>query len=256
MIRPPLCGRPPQSRRLPISDGRQGSPQWKPKADEQGKRPLRVLISAGPTREPIDPVRFLSNYSTGYLGNCLVNEALKRGHRVTLVSGPTAITPPQRATVVWVERAQEMHAALRRQMRTADVLIMAAAVCDFQPVTAQQKKLPRRGRLTLALNATPDVVGCLPRRRGQLIVGFALETAGPLAPARAKLRRKRLDVIVAQRINGTGSPFGARPVHAWLLDARGAVKRLGRISKPRLSRLLFDDIERRLKGASRHFPAA
>ena len=129
-------------------------------------RPLRVLISAGPTREPIDPVRFLSNYSTGYMGSCLAREAGRRGHRVTLVTGPTEIAPPRGARLVRVERSGQMRAALQRHMRAADVLIMAAAVCDYQPAQMRAHKLPRRGRLVLSLKATPDIVGSLPRRRG------------------------------------------------------------------------------------------
>ena len=221
------------------------------------RRPLRVLISAGPTREPIDPVRFLSNYSTGYLGSCLASEALRRGHRVTLVSGPTTMPPPPGTQVVWVERAQEMQAVLRRQMPQTDVLIMAAAVCDFQVARPQRGKLPRRGRLRLSLKATPDIVGSLPRRQGQVVAGFALETSKALAHARTKLHRKRLDLIIVQHlpaprssrqagVNGTGSPFGERPVQASLLDSCGNTKRLGSISKPLLSRMLFDEIEHRV----------
>lgn len=220
-------------------------------------RPLRVLISAGPTREPIDPVRFLSNYSTGYMGHCLASEALKRGHRVVLVSGATRVPPPRGVRTVWVEQAHQMQTTLRRLLPDADVLLMAAAVCDFQPARAQREKLPRRGTLTLPLKATPDIVGNLPRRRGQLVVGFAVETSKGLTRAKAKLRSKRLDLIVAQHlpaprssrqagVNGT-SPFGEQPVRACLLDGRGTVRRLGLISKPRLARTVFDEIERRLR---------
>lgn len=213
-------------------------------------RSLRVLISAGPTREPIDPVRFLSNYSTGYMGSCLAREARRRGHRVTLVTGPTEISPPRGITVVRVERAGQMRAALYRCMREADVLIMAAAVCDYQPAQVRPRKLPRRGRLVLSLKATPDIVSSLPRRRGQLVVGFALEGARVVAKAKAKLRQKRLDLIVAQALNGT-SPFGARPLQAWLLDAQGAVRRLGHLSKPRLAKQLFDAIGQRRRSPAR-----
>lgn len=217
------------------------------------RRAGRVVISAGPTREPIDPVRFISNYSTGTMGMCLAREALRRKYRVTLVTGPVDVAPPRGARVVSVEQAGQMRRALRQQMRTADVLIMAAAVCDFQPLRRQRMKLPRRARLTLALKATPDIVGSLPRRRGQLIVGFALESGSPLERARTKLRRKRLDLIVAQHLpaprragqaglNGA-VPFGPNPVKAWLLDAQGGTKRLGRISKTRLAGKLFDAIE-------------
>ena len=208
-------------------------------------RSLRVLISAGPTREPIDPVRFLSNYSTGYMGSCLAREAGRRGHRVTLVTGPTEIPLPRGTTVVRVERAGQMRAALQRHMRAVDVLIMAAAVCDYQPAQVRPHKLPRRGRLVLSLKATPDIVSSLPRRRGQLVVGFALEGAWALAKAKAKLRQKRLDLLVAQQMNST-SPFGEQAVRAWLLDAQGTVRRLGHVLKPQLAKQLFDAIEQRL----------
>jgi hypothetical protein len=228
-------------------------------------RPLRVLISAGPTREPIDPARFLSNYSTGFMGICLATEAIRRGHRVTLVSGPMAFRPPRRARVVWVEQAHQMQAALRWHLPKADVLIMAAAVCDFQPARPSRQKLSRQGARTLALKATPDIVGALPRRSGQLVVGFALETHRARERALAKLRAKRLDFIVAQElparsrspvptrvlggsrgqagINGSASPFGRRPVKAFFLDSSGAATRLGKVSKAALARAILDKIE-------------
>ena len=206
-------------------------------------RHLRVLISAGPTRERIDPVRFLSNYSTGYMGACLAREALKRGHRVTLVSGPTSVVPPRGASVMWVEQAQDMQAALRHHAPKADVLIMAAAVCDFQPVHPMEKKLPRRGRFRLPLKSTPDIIATLPRRPGQLVVGFAVETSHALVRAATKLKAKRLDLIVGQRLNGRGSPFGDRAVKAFFIDACGRVTQLGTISKPRLARAILDEIE-------------
>jgi len=206
-------------------------------------RSLRLLISTGPTREPIDPVRFISNQSTGYLGTCLAAEALTRGHQVTLVSGPTTLKPPTGARVIWVEQARQMQAALQRQFPKADALIMAAAVCDFQPAHPTRTKLSRQGQLTLLLKATPDIVGGLARRPGQLVVGFALETARGLDRVAAKLKAKRLDLIVGQQINGTGAPFGKRPVKAVFLDAFGRVKRLGRTSKRALARELLDEIE-------------
>jgi len=213
-----------------------------------------VLISAGPTREPLDPVRFLSNYSTGYMGQCLVREALARGHRVVLVSGPTDLPPLRGARIIRVEQAREMQQALRRELPKADALVMAAAVADFQPARRSRKKLGRTGTLRLTLTATPDIIGGLPRRPGQVIVGFALETAdAKTAQARAarKLRAKRLDLIVGQSMpqarprqrRGT-SPFGRRTVDAFLLGASGEAKRLGQVSKPKLARAILDEIGR------------
>ena len=209
-------------------------------------RRLRVLIASGPTREPIDPVRFLSNYSTGLMGRCLAVEALRRGHRVRVVSGPTSVPLPRGARVVWVEQAQQMQQALRTQARWADALIMAAAVCDFKPIVRRATKLPRRGRLRLALQATPDIVGSLPRRAGQVRVGFALET-GPFARATArsaaKLMAKRLDLIVGETMNGQ-TPFGKHPVQAFLVHRTGEMRRLGMVSKPRLAHAILDEVER------------
>ena len=225
---------------------------------------MRLLISAGPTREPIDPVRFLSNRSTGYMGSRLAVEALARGHRVTVVSGPGTEPMPMGARVVAVRDAREMEAAMRRLAGSADAVIMAAAVSDFRMSRPRAAKLRRHARLTLRLVATPDIIARLPRRRqGQLRVGFALESGAVVPAAARKLRAKRLDALVAQsirpgsglrpersrrtqRVNGAGSPFGRRPVHAWLLTRRAgppAVQPLGTLPKAQVARVLLDKVE-------------
>ena len=214
-------------------------------------RGLRILISSGPTREPIDAVRFLSNYSTGFMGSCLAQEALRRGHRVTVVSGPTDRAPLPRATTIQVERAAQMQRALRHELPRADVLIMAAAVCDFRPVRISAAKLARRGRVALQLQATPDIVAHLPRRRGQLVVGFALEAERVRDRAARKLNSKRLDLIVGQHLNGSGAPFGRQQVEAMIAHPSGQVRELGRISKPALARALLDEIEQLWYGQRR-----
>lgn len=226
------------------------------------RRPLRTLISSGPTREPIDAVRFLSNYSTGFMGECLAREAVRRGHRVTVVSGPTDRVALAHATTIQVERAAQMQRALRRELARADVLIMAAAVCDFRPVRISAAKLVRRGRVALRLQATPDIVASLPRRRGQLVVGFALEAEQVRERAARKLTAKRLDLIVGQRLpaqrmkgqaglNGSGSPFGRHRVEAMILHPSGQARELGRVSKPALARVLLDEIEQLWYGQRR-----
>lgn len=207
---------------------------------------MRLLISAGPTREPIDPVRFLSNESTGYMGAQLAAQALARGHRVTVVAGPGTEPMPAGARVVAVRDARGMESALRHLAGNADAVVMAAAVSDFRMSRPRASKLRRRARLTLRLVATPDIIARLPRRAGQLRIGFALE-GGAVTPAAArKLRAKRLDLLVAQRVNGSGSPFGRRPAQAWLLARRAgapAVQPLGRVAKARVARVLLDKIE-------------
>jgi phosphopantothenoylcysteine decarboxylase/phosphopantothenate--cysteine ligase len=136
-----------------------------------------------------------------------------------------------------------MERALRRQAGSADVVIMAAAVSDFRPVRSAPTKLRRRAHLTLRLEATPDIIARLPRREHQLVVGFALETAHVVSRAARKLRAKQLDLVLAQQVNGEGSPFGRRQVRAWLLARSGGVKALGRLSKPSVARVLLDKIE-------------
>ena len=204
---------------------------------------MRVLITAGPTREAIDPVRFLSNYSTGAMGAALVAEALRRRHHVTVISGPVEVSWPRAARVVLIESAAQMERALWRAAVRADVVIMAAAVADFRPQHRAAAKLSRRGRLTLHLEATPDLIGRLPRRTGQVIVGFAVETGQVLARARTKLRTKRLDLLLAQRAEASGAPFGRRKVAAWLLRRGGIAQALGRVGKPSIARRLFEKIE-------------
>ena len=136
---------------------------------------MRVLISSGPTREPLDSVRFLSNYSTGYMGARLAEENIRRGHHVTVVSGPVSEPLPRGARVITVEQTREMERALIRESRRADAVIMAAAVADFRPVSRTPGKIARRGIKTLRLKAVPDIVSRLPRRPGQVVAGFALE---------------------------------------------------------------------------------
>ena len=202
-----------------------------------------MVITAGPTREPIDPIRFLSNYSSGYMGACLAAEAHARAHRVIAILGPSAESFPRGVRVIPVEEARDMERALQQHARRADVVMMAAAVSDFRPVRVAVSKLRRRPRATLTLRATPDVIARLPRQPHQLIVGFAVETGDVLPRARRKLREKRLDLLLAQQVSHNGEPFGRRPVRAWLLESGGAVTVLGRCSKARLARVLLDKIE-------------
>jgi phosphopantothenoylcysteine decarboxylase/phosphopantothenate--cysteine ligase len=204
-----------------------------------------MLISAGPTREPIDPVRFISNYSTGYMGARLAAEAMSRGHRVTVVSGPSVEPLPVGSRVIPAGSASDMEAVLRREAPRSDVIIMAAAVSDYRPARAWSAKLPRRGQLTLRLKATPDIIARLPRRPNQVVVGFALESRNPAARAAKKVRTKRLDLLLAQQVSGLGgrSPFGRRQVRAWLVARDGSAVRLGRVSKLAVARALLDKIE-------------
>ena len=168
----------------------------------------RVLVTAGPTREAIDPVRVITNRSTGRMGYALARAAWERGADVTLVSGPSQLPLPIGAEVVRIETTEELHAAVARALPAADVLLMAAAPADYRPMQAAPTKTPRRsGALAVPVEPTDDVLlGTITRRkRGAVIVGFALETGEVVAKAREKLRRKHLDLIVANDATEPGA---------------------------------------------------
>ena len=165
---------------------------------------MNCLISAGPTREWIDPVRFLSNPSSGKMGYALARAAVDRGMQVTLVSGPTALKAPAGAEVLYVETAREMQEAMSQLFAKADLIIMAAAVSDHRPETrSKQKQKKEQMRMTLDLVANPDILMELGKQKknGQTLVGFAAETENILPNARRKLREKNLDWIVANDVS-------------------------------------------------------
>ena len=167
-----------------------------------------VLITAGPTREKIDPVRYLTNRSSGRMGCALAEAALRRGARVLLVSGPTSITPPGAAEVVRVESTDEMRDAVLNLLPRASVVIKTAAVADYRPKSAAGQKIKRKGPMTLELEATPDILKELSlRKKSQIVVGFAAETENVLENARQKLVSKNLDAIVVNDVSREGVGF-------------------------------------------------
>lgn len=167
-----------------------------------------VLVTAGPTREPIDPVRYLSNRSSGRMGYALAEAALRRGARVVLVTGPTALTPPGAAEVVAVETAEQMRDAVLARFGEASIVIKCAAVADYRPRAASGEKIKRRGAMTLELEPTTDILAELAKRRtAQILVGFAAETENVLENARRKLNAKSADAIVVNDVSRPGTGF-------------------------------------------------
>jgi phosphopantothenoylcysteine decarboxylase/phosphopantothenate--cysteine ligase len=167
-----------------------------------------VLITAGPTREKIDPVRYLTNRSSGRMGYALAEAALRRGARVLLVSGPTAIKPPGAAEVTRVESAEEMRQAVLKLLPGVSIVIKTAAVADYRPKNAADQKIKRTGPLTLELEPTIDILAELARhKQSQLIIGFAAETQNVLENARKKLASKSLDAIVVNDVSREGVGF-------------------------------------------------
>ncbi|HJX00180.1 MAG TPA: bifunctional phosphopantothenoylcysteine decarboxylase/phosphopantothenate--cysteine ligase CoaBC [Terriglobales bacterium] len=168
-----------------------------------------VLITAGPTREPIDPVRFLGNRSSGKMGYALAEAALRRGAKVILVSGPVALEPPSGIEVMQVETAAEMRSAALSRAAEATVIIAAAAVADFQVREVSKQKIRRNGAISLDLEPTPDILAeiAAQRRPGQLLIGFAAETQNTIENGRAKLRKKRVDAVVVNDISNPAIGF-------------------------------------------------
>ena len=205
----------------------------------------RVLIAAGPTHEPLDPVRFLGNRSTGRMGVEVAEQALARGAAVTLVLGPDTVPPPPAATVVRVGTAEEMRDAVITAAVDADAVVMAAAVADFRPKGVADRKLKKElGVPDLVLEPTPDILAELGahRRPGQILVGFAAETDDVEGAGREKLRRKHADLVVANRVGAPGTGFGADTNEAAVLAADGADLPLRTWTKSELAAALCDRI--------------
>jgi phosphopantothenoylcysteine decarboxylase / phosphopantothenate---cysteine ligase len=205
----------------------------------------RLLVSLGGTREPLDPVRYLGNRSSGRMGAAIVAEALARGAEVTAVAAATGVDPPAGARLVRVETAQQLYDAVLTEADAQDVLIMAAAVADFRPKRVAEGKIKKdQGVPELVLEPTPDTLAELGRRRrpGQVLVGFAAETGDHLAGARRKLEAKRLDLVVLNHVEGAHSAFGADDADAYLVDADN-VEELPRSSKAAIAARLLDRVE-------------
>jgi len=218
-----------------------GTPGEAPPTDPPVLVGKTVLVTAGPTREPIDPVRVFTNRSTGTMGFALAAAAQALGGAVTLVAGPTALPTPAGVTRVDVETAAQMHDAVNDRA-DADFILMAAAVADYTPATVAEGKLKKdEGGLTLHLERTVDILAALGRQKrpGQQLIGFALETDNGVAHAREKLQRKNLDWVALNRANEAGAGFGPGTNRITLLGADGSRTELATQPKPAIARALL-----------------
>ena len=210
----------------------------------------RVLITAGPTREPLDPVRYLSNRSSGKMGYGLATAALRRGARVTLVSGPTALTPPPGAVFVPVQTAEEMREAVLQHLPSATLVIKAAAVADYRAKQTSPVKIKGKRELTLELTPNPDILAEVAARgTGAFIVGFAAETNDVAAHARKKLEGKGIDLLVANDVSQQGIGFDAEENEVLLLDRWGGQTALPRMPKAALADAILSHIAALRAGA-------
>src|SRR5437899_4250490 len=192
----------------------------------------RVLVTAGPTREPIDPVRYISNRSSGKMGYGLAVAALRRGANVTLISGPTALTPPPGAVFVPVQTAEDMREAVLQHLDRATIVVKAAAVADYRAKQAPSVKIQGKRDLTLELTPNPDILAEVAARgTTAFVVGFAAETHDVAEHARAKLESKGIDLLVANDVSQQGIGFDAEDNEVLLLDRWGGTRALPRMPK-------------------------
>jgi phosphopantothenoylcysteine decarboxylase/phosphopantothenate--cysteine ligase len=209
----------------------------------------RILITAGPTEEPLDPVRYITNLSSGKMGYALARVATRRGARITLITGPTSQPLPPAEKVIKVRTAQEMYEAVLENYQKADVIIKAAAVADYRPQTVSKEKI-KKGDKTLSLELTrnPDIIAELGKQKdNRIIVGFAMETQDLLANAREKLKKKNMDLIVANNLREVGAGFQTDTNIITLIDKKGHSVSLPRITKIEAAGQILDRVQKMFK---------
>jgi phosphopantothenoylcysteine decarboxylase/phosphopantothenate--cysteine ligase len=249
----------------PLAVGEGSGPGRMPEPDEimshvgrllEGKSLLKgkkVIVTAGATREPIDPVRFISNHSSGKMGVALARAAWRRGADVTLIAGHVDIPLPPEIPTLKVDTVQEMWRSVAQNLPAADVLIMAAAPADFRPVSEAPEKIKKGGRRAvpkIVLEPTEDILqSTIPKRKKKsVIVGFALETSDGLKNAREKLKAKDLDLVILNDAKEPGAGFGADTNRVTVIARNGKEEELDLMSKTDVAEVLLDRVERELSG--------
>lgn len=216
----------------------------KRKLSKKDLKNKKILITAGPTREAVDPVRFFTNYSSGKMGYALAKAAAYRGAKVKLISGPTELNPPLGVELIKVESAAEMKEEVFKEFETTDIVIMAAAVADYRPLKYNDQKIKKtEDDLTLKFERTTDILAELGKikKNSQLLVGFAAESENLLANAQQKLRKKQADYIIANDISNKNIAFGSDKNQVSILSEEGST-RLPILEKEKLAHKIFDYI--------------
>jgi phosphopantothenoylcysteine decarboxylase/phosphopantothenate--cysteine ligase len=247
----------------PLAVGEGSGPGRMPEPDEimshvgrllEGKSSLKgkkVIVTAGATREPIDPVRFISNHSSGKMGVALARAAWRRGAEVTLIAGHVDIPLPIEIPTLNVDTVQEMSRSVAQNLPAADVLIMAAAPADFRPASEAPEKI-KKGRAApkIVLEPTEDILQStiLKRKKKSVIVGFALETSDGMKNAREKLKSKDLDLVILNDAKEPGAGFGVDTNRVTVITRNGKEEELDLMSKTDLAEILLDRVERELSG--------
>ena len=204
---------------------------------------LKIAVTAGPTQEPLDPVRYLTNHSTGKMGYAVARAAAMRGAEVTLIHGPTALPPVQFTEDVPITTAQEMYEAVTGRFAEMDVLVMAAAVADYRPAAVADDKIKKKdGDMSIPLERTADILGTIgPQKTKQFLCGFSMETRDMLANSSAKLEKKNLDMVVANNLKVSGAGFGVDTNVVTFITPDG-IRELPLMSKSDVADAILDEI--------------
>ena len=213
---------------------------------------VHVTVTAGPTQESLDPVRFLTNHSSGKMGYAIAREAMLRGAEVTLISGPVALKPVPGVKLVPIITAQDMLEAVQAALPQTDILIKAAAVADYRPATVADEKMKKKdGELSIPLERTADILGWVSENRhpGLFVCGFSMETENMLENSQKKLEKKHLDMIAANNLKTPGAGFGVETNVVTILTPDG-VRELPLMEKSQVAQVLLDEILRRLAAAN------
>ncbi|MFH1664704.1 MAG: phosphopantothenoylcysteine decarboxylase [Candidatus Omnitrophota bacterium] len=215
-----------------------------------------ILVTAGPTIEPLDPVRYLSNRSSGAMGYYIAGECASKGYKVCLISGPSNLTPPDGVEIIKAETAGDMERAVMERIDEADAIVMAAAVCDFRPEEEQGHKIKKeRDGLVLKLVRNPDILAEIGLRKGLVKVGFALESRNAVENAANKLENKGLDFIVVNTVGEGMDPFGddgkisgtERFLRYDILDKNGGLRQFEGITKRQMAGLIAEELDKWVK---------
>jgi phosphopantothenoylcysteine decarboxylase / phosphopantothenate---cysteine ligase len=200
---------------------------------------VRFVVTAGPTREALDPVRFISNRSSGKMGYAIAEAAIRQRHEVTLISGPSALRPPGGAEIISITTADELYRAVHRSLRGCDAFVMCAAVSDYKPATTSTRKLKKKKNgFALRLVPTRDILASLPKRRPYLVIGFAAETHDLTIHAEEKLRGKHCDAIVANDVSGSETGMESDENEVTIFFRDGENRKISRAPKKIIAREL------------------
>ena len=215
-----------------------------PEANKNPETTVKILVTAGPTREALDPIRYISNHSTGEMGYSIAAAGADRGFKVSLISGPTQIPAPFGVETVNVTTAREMRDEVMERAKAYDCLIMTAAVCDFRPAKRARYKIKKTGDMTLRLLLNPDILLEAAGRKSLVKVGFALETADPAANGRKKMREKNLDLMIVNEKNENNDPFGPGNKEYTMIRSDGSAKEIKGLEKRQMAGIIIDEVEK------------